>query len=132
MQDFRRLKVWEKGHSLTLEIHRVTEDWPPTERFSLTDQLRRAAISVAANIVEGTARGTDRETVRFLRISLASAAELQYHLLLARDLRLLTEPVYQHLTPQAIELKRMLSGFVTNLTSQRARSRNDRWLMAHG
>jgi four helix bundle protein len=69
MQDFRKLHVWRKAHCLALEIHQVTRTWPPTERFGLTDQLRRAAISVAANIVEGTARGTDREIELKRRLS---------------------------------------------------------------
>ena len=123
MQDFRKLQVWTKAHDVTLEIYRITESWPSVERFGLTDQIRRAAISVAANIVEGTARGTDRETARFLRISLASAAELQYHLLLARDLGLLTVAAYRDLEPRAVEVKRMLCGFMAKLTPKPSRSR---------
>jgi four helix bundle protein len=117
MQDFRNLKVWQKAHNLALAIYRTTGAFPAQERFSITDQIRRAATSIPTNIVEGTARGTDREATRFLRISLASAAELQYQLLLVRDLGLLSANPYEDLERQTTEVKRMLSGFIRRLTA---------------
>ncbi len=118
MQNFRKLKVWQKAHGLVLEIYRVTGPFPARERFGLTDQLRRAAISVAANVVEGTAEATDREAVRFLRISLASAAEVEYHLMLSHDLGLLPAGPHAELERRTIEIKRMLSGFIRHLSAE--------------
>ena len=115
MQDFRKLKVWEKAHQLALELYRVTRAFPAHERFGITDQMRRASMSIAANIVEGTARATDRDTARFLRISLASTAELQYHLLFVHDIGLLPDPAYSEFEQRTIEIKRMLSGFIRRL-----------------
>jgi four helix bundle protein len=117
MQDFRNRKVWRKAHDLALAIYRSTGAFPVRERFGIVDQIRRAATSIPSNIVEGTARSTDREATRFLRISLASAAELQYQLLLVRDLGLLSAKPYEDLERQTTEVKRMLSGFIRHLTA---------------
>jgi four helix bundle protein len=124
MQDFRKLKVWDKAHGLALAIYKATRPFPAGEQRGVGDQLRRSAISVASNIVEGTARGTDREAARFLRISLASAAELQYQLLLGYDLGLLTGDAYAALEAQVIEVKRMLSGFIRHLTAKTGQRTN--------
>lgn len=76
MQDFRQLRVWERAHELVLEVHRATTQFPPREHYGFTEQLRRLVASVPTNIVEGSARGSDRETLCFLRIALGSAAEV--------------------------------------------------------
>ena len=85
MGNFKKLKVWQAAHSLTCHVYRGTASFPKTEAFGLTSQLRRSAASIAANIAEGCGRNGDVELNRFLRISLGSAAELEYHLLLSRD-----------------------------------------------
>jgi four helix bundle protein len=117
VRDFRELAVWQKAHELALSIYKVTRSFPAQERYGLNDQLRRAAVSVPANIVEGTARGSDPDTARFLHISRASAAELEYHLLLARDLGLVSDAVHRDLTNRAAEVRRMLNGFLATLTA---------------
>jgi four helix bundle protein len=89
MKDFKQLKVWEKAHVLTLHVYEETQSFPREELYGLTSQLRRSAASVAANIVEGCGRRSDGEFTRFLQIARGSASELEYHPLLARDLRLL-------------------------------------------
>jgi four helix bundle protein len=86
MGDFKKLKVWQKSHQLALAVYRSTARFPDRERFGLTAQLRRAASSTPANIAEGCGKGTDNELGRYLRISMGSATELEYHLILARDL----------------------------------------------
>ena len=88
MQDFRDLKVWAKAHMATLATYRLTETFPTTERYGLTQQMRRAAASIAANIAEGCGRGSDADFSRFLQMAFGSASELEYFLLVARDLRL--------------------------------------------
>ena len=84
MQDFRQLKVWRKAHSLALAIYKGTVRFPRTELYGLTSQIRRACVSIPANIAEGCGRGGDPELGRFLQIAMGSASELEYHLLLAR------------------------------------------------
>jgi four helix bundle protein len=109
MQDFRNLKVWDRAHELTLAIYRVTGEFPNTEMFGLTSQIRRSASSIPTNIAEGCGRGTDAEFARFLQISMGSASETEYHLLLARDLGYLDRQNYALLNDQVTEIKRMLS-----------------------
>ena len=84
MQDFRQLKVWQKSHTITLDVYAESAKLPPGKGWALESQLTRAAISVPANIAEGCGRAGDRDFRRFLRHSLGSACELEYHLLLAR------------------------------------------------
>jgi four helix bundle protein len=112
MKDFKELKVWEKAHILTLLVYEETRAFPKQEMYGLTSQLRRAAASVAAKIVEGCGRRSDGEFTRFLQIARGSASELEYHILLARDLQLLTEAVYCNLDSKVVEVERMLTGLV--------------------
>jgi four helix bundle protein len=112
MKDFKELKVWEKAHALTLLVYEETRTFPKQEVYGLTSQLRRAAASVAANIVEGCGRRSDGEFTRFLQIARGSASELEYHILLARDVQLLTEAVYGNLDSKVVEVERMLTGLV--------------------
>ena len=115
MQDFRDLKVWSRAHVLALEIYAVTEAFPAAERYGLTSQMRRAAVSVPANIAEGCARSSDPDFARFLWIALGSASELEYLALLARDLELLPDSDYQRVLADAQEVKRMLTALVARL-----------------
>jgi len=112
MQGFRRLNVWEKAHKLTLEVYKGTASFPKEELYALTSQLKRAASSVAANIAEGCGRGSDADFARFLQIAMGSASELEYHLLLARDLKFLSESDYQRLETGTTEVKRMLAALI--------------------
>jgi four helix bundle protein len=118
MQDFRKLKVWQKAHKLTLETIAVSGNLSHPRWFCLRDQLTRAAISVPANLAEGCGRTGDREFRRFVRVSLGSASELEYHLLLARDLGLVAQPAYGRLASGVVEVKRMLSGLATRLSAE--------------
>jgi four helix bundle protein len=116
MQDFRNLLVWQKAHKLTLATYAAFAGITHPKHFSLRDQLTRAAISVPANLAEGCGRTGDRELRRFVRVSLGSASELEYHLLLAHDLGLLPESSYERLAAATVEVKRMLSGLATRLS----------------
>jgi four helix bundle protein len=109
MQSFRELKVWAKAHELTLALYRITASFPKAEMFGLTSQVRRAASSVGANLAEGCGRNGKAEFSRFCSIAMGSASELEYHLLLARDLELLSADQYQELSDKTIEVKRMLA-----------------------
>jgi four helix bundle protein len=117
MQSFRNLKVWGKAHQLTLEVYKISRRFPKEELFGLTSQARRAAVSVGANIAEGCCRKGDCEMGRFLQIAVGSASELEYHLLLARDLHLLDEHGYATVNAQVVEVKRMLAGLISKLKS---------------
>ena len=94
MRDFRQIKVWEKAHRLTLDVYRATAVFPREELYGLTSQIRRATVSIAANIAEGSGKNTRPDFARYLQIAIGSASEAEYHLLLSRDLGYLTEEIY--------------------------------------
>lgn len=119
MRDFRELKVWERSHGLTLAAYEATAAFPREELYGLTSQIRRSASSVPANIAEGCGRDGDAELSRFLRIAAGSASELEYHLLLARDLGLIESLEHKRLTKETTEVKRMLTVFVQKLKADR-------------
>lgn len=115
MQDFHTLKVWEKAHQLTLDIYRATAMFPKEELYGLTSQIRRASSSIPANIAEGCGRGGNAELRQFLQIAMGSASELEYHLLLARDLNYLNTNDYECLTSGTIEVKKMLAALIAKV-----------------
>jgi four helix bundle protein len=115
MQNFRDLKVWSKAHAVTLLVYKETEGFPSSERYGLTSQMRRATVSIAANIAEGCGRGSDADFARFLQMALGSASELEYFTLLARDLGFFLQPIHDEITAAVQEVKRMLAALVTRL-----------------
>ena len=119
VKDFRELKVWQKAHQLPLAVYELTATFPREELYGLTAQLRRAGSSIAANLAEGCGRNGDAELARFCSIAMGSASELEYHLLLARDLKLIKPKDYEALNQQATELKRMLTALMQKLIADR-------------
>ncbi len=115
MEDFKDLKVWKKAHELTLAVYRRTRVFPKEEMYGLTSQLRRAAASIGANIAEGCGRRSDGEMKRFLQIARGSASELEYNLLLARDLQILDGDESKDLEAKVLEVQRMLASLVQRL-----------------
>jgi four helix bundle protein len=103
-RDFRELVVWQKAHELRLVVYRHTDGFPKDERYGLTSQIRRSCSSIPANIAEGCGRSGDAELGRFLQIGMGSASELEYHLLLARDLNYLNTQTYDSLTDGVTEV----------------------------
>ena len=122
MKDFRDLKVWAKAHNLALDSYKATNEFPKAEMFGITSQIRRAAVSVAANIAEGCGKRGNGEFQRFLNIATGSASELEYHFLLARDLHLFDETAYKRLSMSVVEVKRMLSALARKVESERYRA----------
>jgi four helix bundle protein len=100
MKDFRSLMVWEKAHLLVLDIYRHLPSFPKEERYGLVDQIRRAAVSIPANIAEGCGRGSDTNIARILQIAMGSASELDYELLLSKDLGFLSKENQVELEPK--------------------------------
>ena len=115
MKDFREILVWQRSHALTLEIYRATSRFPKEEMFGLTSQMRRAASSIPANISEGCGRDGDAELKRFMNISLGSACELDYFLMLAGDLGYISREEVTKLSAETLEVRRMLGGFIQKL-----------------
>ena len=118
MQDFRQIKVWGKAHALTLSIYEITARFPADERFDLTSQIRRAAISVGANLAEGAGRGTDADFARFVQLAMGSASEVESLLLVARDLHFIPDTRHAELEAGITEVKRMLAAFLKKLRAE--------------
>lgn len=119
MKDFRDLKVWERAHALALACYRITASFPKQEIFGIVSQIRRSGSSVAANIAEGCGRGGNAEFQRFLHMAMGSASELEYHLLLSKDLQFLSSEDHDRATAQVVEVKRMLAGLIRKIEAER-------------
>ena len=115
MRDFKGLQVWEKSHALSLGIYKATAAFPKEELYGLISQMRRAVVSIAANIAEGCGRGGNADFARFLQIAFGSASELEYLLLLSRDIEYLKPADYERYSADVMEIKRMLTGLMQKL-----------------
>ena len=118
MRDFRELLVWQKAHRLTLDVYRTTKTFPTEERYGLTAQLRRSVASVPTNIAEGCGRDGQRDFTRFLSIAAGSASEVEYHLMLARDLEYPPTQTHDQLHDLVTEVKKMLAALHRKLTAE--------------
>ncbi|MTI83643.1 MAG: four helix bundle protein [Firmicutes bacterium] len=108
--DTSKLIVWQKAHALVLKIYEITKDFPRDEQFGLTSQIRRASVSIPSNIVEGKARGSNKDYRRFLLMARGSLEEVKYPLLLARDLGYIDDNKYIELLKSTEEVGRLLNG----------------------
>lgn len=115
MQNYKDLKVWEKAHTLTLDIYKVTQNFPGEEKFGLISQLRRASSSIPANIAEGCGKSANAEFRHFLNIALGSANEVEYFLLLAKDLNYLPQENFNALTSDVNSIKAMLIALIAKV-----------------
>jgi four helix bundle protein len=116
MQDFKNLTVWQKSHTMTLAVYHATAAFPKDEQFALTSQIRRACYSIPTNIAEGCGRGGNGELSQFLKIALGSANELEYELLLAKDLAYIEVDVHENLNKQVNEIKGMLISLIKKVS----------------
>ena len=115
MSDFKKLLVWEKAHLLALHAHLAACGIRGSRNSSLQSQIIRASMSIPTNIVEGRRQISEKEFARFLRIALNSGVELEYHLILARDIRVLSATEAAFLLSETIEVRRMLHGLLRKL-----------------
>ncbi|MGE5205238.1 MAG: four helix bundle protein [Chlamydiota bacterium] len=120
MKDFRDLRVWQAAHQLTPAIYKMTSRFPREELYGLTSQVRRCSASIAANIAEGCGRRGNAEFHRFLQIAAGSASELDYHLLLAHDLRFMNDADYERISVSLGQLRRMLSALLSKVALDRS------------
>lgn len=112
MIDFKSLRVWEAFHNITLKIYEISQSFPDDEKYGLILQVRRSSSSVPTNIAEGCGRYSDSELQRFLIIAMGSASELEYQLILAKDLGYLSIKTYERLNEELVTAKKMLNVFI--------------------
>ena len=120
MQDFKKLKVWNVAHSFVLDVYGATKAFPSAERFGLTAQLRKSALSIPSNLAEGCGRGSTGSFALFVQIACGSACEAEYQLLLARDLGYLKNENHTLLSQQIAEVERMLTSLNRTLVTKTA------------
>jgi len=116
VSDFKKLHVWQKAHALCLSVDRVSKRIRVSRYASLRSQIFRAAASIQANIAEGRRQESEKEFARFLRYALNSSSELEYHLILARDTKVITRDEFISLTEQTIRVRKMLYSLLKRLS----------------
>lgn len=121
MQDFKKLIVGQRAHALLIDVYRVVESFPKEELFGISRQIKDAALSVEANIAEGSAKPGDLEFKRFISISLGSACEVESHLLAARDLKFMSLSEFERLNSLCQEVRRMLVSLHRRLSASTRR-----------
>lgn len=116
ISSFQSLIVWQKGHQFVLEIYRITRRFPDDERFGIVSQMRRAAISITANIAEGYRKFGKKDKLRFFNISQGSLAEIYNYLILSKDLQYISENDYGLFQVQLIELDKLLNAYCAKIS----------------
>ena len=114
-RNYRDLVVWQRAHQLVLRVYEETKRFPAEEKFCLTDQMRRAAYSVPANIAEGSGRETSKDYLRFLSMALGSLKELEYFLLLSKDLTYLTAGTHEDISHDLLGVFSPLQGLIQTI-----------------
>lgn len=115
--DFKDLIAWQKAHSLSVATYRATKSFPKEEMFGLTNQVRRASVSVSSNIAEGFGRRTPADRVHFYDMARGSLHEVQAQLLIAKDIEYLTDTHYQQLDAMSVECHKILTGLINKTNS---------------
>ncbi|MFY0608367.1 MAG: four helix bundle protein [Cyclobacteriaceae bacterium] len=115
MRNFKDLEVWKESHQITLDIYKITVDFPVEEKYGIVSQMRRSATSIPTNIAEGCGRSGQSELKRFCDIAMGSASELEYQLILSNDLGYLTEHELESILESLVRLKKRLNSFIQYL-----------------
>lgn len=112
IQSFTDLRVWQAGHGLVLEIYKITKTFPKDEMFGLTNQIRRASVSITSNIAEGFSRRSYKEKSQFYSMALGSLTEIQNQLLIAKDIEYITQQEFKTLAEKTVDISKMLNGLI--------------------
>lgn len=118
MKSYREIKAWQKSMDLVTEIYHSTESFPESEKFGLTNQIRRAAVSVPSNIAEGFGRNSLPDFIRFLNIARGSLFELQTQIEISHNLLFMTQDVFESLESKAIEIEKIINALVKSLKNK--------------
>lgn len=112
MRDFKKFNVWKNSHQFVLDVYRLTGCFPEDEKFGVSSQFRRAAISISNNIVEGSAKSSEKDFARFLEIALGSSSECQNLLIISKDLTYITESEFLNYEEDVSKIKKQLFQFI--------------------
>lgn len=117
MHNFKNLKVWQKSVDLAVKIYKITSEFPVSEKFGMTSQMRRAGVSIPSNIAEGTAKSSSKSLSNSLEISLGESFELETQMIIAERVNLISNETAQQLEADISEVQRMIIGFKSTLTT---------------
>jgi four helix bundle protein len=115
MAHFKKLIVWQKSINLVTEIYRITEQFPSSEIYGLTSQLRRASVSVPSNIAEGNTRRSKADYLQFLRIARGSCSEIETQIIISKNLGFIDDNTFETLSFNIIEISKMINGLINSL-----------------
>jgi four helix bundle protein len=118
MKDFKELEIWQKGHEMAIEVFNLTKTFPSEEKYGLTSQMRRSSQSIPTNIAEGCGRNSQKELLRFSSIAMGSASELEYQLIISKDIGFIKPQDYTDINGRLLTLKKMLNAFMKYLKTQ--------------
>ena len=113
---FKDLKVWQRSRVLTVRIYSVTKSFPKEEQYGMTNQIRRAAVSIPSNIAEGHRRASDKEFIQFLKIARGSLAEVETQIIVAGDLQYVDVPTVEEISREIEEIGKMINGLINSLS----------------
>lgn len=116
--NFKNLQIWQKSRVLVKSIYTQTQKFPSEEKFGLTSQMRRSAVSIPSNIAEGCGRNTDNDIIRFMRIAIGSACELETQIYLSFDLEYFSEEKTKYLLQEINEIRKMIMSFIKKINTQ--------------
>jgi four helix bundle protein len=122
MRDFRKLEIWKRSKTLAIEIYRLTSQFPSSEKFGITNQINRSAISISSNIAEGANRSSEKDFSRFIEISLGSSFELETQLLIAQELNFGDKNLLKKILKELDEIQKMINNFHSKLKTSIANS----------
>jgi four helix bundle protein len=117
MHNFKNLKVWQKSVDLAVKIYQITAEFPASEKFGMTSQMRRVGVSIASNIAEGTAKSSSKSFSNSLEISLGESFELETQMIIAERVSLISNETSQQLETEISEIQKMIVGFKATLTT---------------
>lgn len=129
MSDYKKLKVWEDAHKFTIDVYNITQKFPNNEQYGLTSQIRRSASSIPTNIVEGSGQLNNGNLIRFLGIAKGSAFEVEYQLLLAKDLSYITNEEYKFLLAKIQSIIRRLTNLIKSLKNHKPKTINQKQVL---
>jgi len=112
IKSFMDLDAWKEGHTLVLDIYKITKRFPKEEIFGLISQMRRCVVSITSNIAEGFSRQSYKEKLQFYSIAQGSVTELQNQLLISKDVNYITENEFQNISEQAIKVHKIINGLI--------------------
>lgn len=115
MHNFKELKVWQEARTLVKAVYQLSKAFPDDERFGLTNQVRRSAISIPSNIAEGCGRKTDKDFCHFLYVSQGSVFELETQLILALDLEYINQETFDTIEIEVTKVQKMLNGLINSI-----------------